>query len=107
MDPLITASMVFTVVMVAIIGTFIVAFPVLRRLGAVLEESIRERRDARLQQGDMSGLQRDLASLDSSVQALERQMDLLGERQEFVEELLERSDRLALPGDQPASRPEA
>lgn len=98
MDPLITASMIFTLVMVVIIGTFIVSFPLLRRLGGLLEESIRERRDARLQQGDLSGLRRELDDLSSAVQALERQVELLGERQEFVEEILERPEREALPG---------
>ncbi|MGH7539548.1 MAG: hypothetical protein ACRELC_00965, partial [Gemmatimonadota bacterium] len=96
MDPAQLGGMLFTLVMVVLIGIFITAFPVLRRLGGLMEESIRERRDARLQQGDVSGVRRELSALATSVQTLERQLEHLGERQEFVEELLERSERAAL-----------
>ena len=51
MDPFIQGSMIFTIIMTIIVGGFIVTCPIMRRLGRVMEESIRDRQDARLGRG--------------------------------------------------------
>lgn len=96
MDPYALGGMIFSVVMVLIIGGFIVTFPILRRLGHLMEESIRERRDARLDKGQVAQISGDIADLRNAFETLEKQLDLVGERQEFVENLLAHRERTAL-----------
>ncbi|NIP58516.1 MAG: hypothetical protein GWM92_09515, partial [Gemmatimonadetes bacterium] len=45
MDPLIAASMIFTLILVVLIGGFIVLFPVTRRLGKALEVYLDQKRN--------------------------------------------------------------
>jgi hypothetical protein len=97
MDPYALGGMIFSVVMVLIIGGFIITFPLLRRLGGLMEESIRERRDARLDKGQVTQITGDIAELRNAFESLEKQLDLVGERQEFVENLLSHRKRTALP----------
>jgi len=97
MDPYALGGMIFSVVMVLIIGGFIVTFPILRRLGHLMEESIRERRDARLDKGQVTQITGDITDLRNAFETLEKQLELVGERQEFTENLLAHRDRAALP----------
>jgi hypothetical protein len=88
MDPYAQAGMIFTVVMTIIVGGFIVTFPIMRRLGRVMEESIRERQAARIDQHDRSQLGAQLEELRGVVHQLEGHVGLLAERQDFVDNLL-------------------
>lgn len=97
MDPYTEAGMVFTVIMTIIIGGFIVTFPVLRRLGAVMEESIRERRAARLDQGQVGLIEAQMNDMKASIDRMEGHLHLLGERQDFVENLLTHREPDRLP----------
>jgi divalent metal cation (Fe/Co/Zn/Cd) transporter len=97
MDPYALGGMIFSVVMVLIIGGFIITFPLLKRLGGLMEESIRERRDARLEKGQVEQISGDIAELRSAFESIERQLELVGERQEFVENLLSHRTHTALP----------
>ena len=63
MDPYTLGGMIFSLIMVLIIGGFIVTFPLLRRLGGLMEESIRERRDARLDKGQVAQISGELQQL--------------------------------------------
>ncbi len=97
MDPFIQGSMIFTVVMTVIIGAFVVTFPILRRLGRVMEESIRDRREARLDRGQVGRLQGEIGELRSAVERLDGHVGLLAERQDFVENLLAHKEPGRLP----------
>lgn len=97
MDPYALAGMIFSVVMVLIIGSFIVTFPLLRRLGGLLEESIRERRDARLDKRQVAQLSGQISEMKAAFETIERQLELVAERQEFVENLLSHRERTSLP----------
>lgn len=97
MDPLITGSMIFVLILITLIGGFIVTFPILRRLGGLMEESIRERRESRLESGQLGELLGEIADNRGAVEAIERQIGLLGERQEFMENLLSHRGRGQLP----------
>ena len=92
MDPLIQGAMIFTLVMTVVVGGFIVSFPIMRRLGALMEESIRERRAARLDQGQVGRIEAEIADVRGSVERIEGHLGLLTERQDFVEKLLSHRD---------------
>ncbi len=81
MDPVIPAAMVFTVVILALVSGTILLFPVTRRLGAALEQYLAAGND---QQRRL----RDERVMDE-LQALRSEVQALGERQDFVERLLE------------------
>jgi cell division protein FtsB len=89
MDPLALAGMVFTLLVILMIGGFILLFPVSRRLGKVLERWLEEKRPG--------GKEPEIAQLRAAVQALEREVRSLSERQDFVESLSLGDDRPALP----------
>ncbi len=88
MDPYTVGGMIFSVVMVLLVGGFIVSFPILRRLGGLMEEMIRERRESRLSKGTTSEIQEEIAGLRAAFEALDQQVERLNDRQEFVENLL-------------------
>ena len=97
MDPYAQGGMIFTVIMTLIIGGFIVTFPILRRLGRVMEETIRDRQEARLGRGNTAMLQAEVDEIKHAVGRIEGHLELLGERQDFVENLLSHRDPKQLP----------
>jgi len=97
MDPYTEAGMIFALIMTVLLGGFIVTFPIMRRLGGLMEESIRERRAARLDQGQVGGLEKTIAEVHSTLEQMDGRMALLAERQDFVENLLSHRDPSQLP----------
>jgi hypothetical protein len=92
MDPMALGGMLFTLILVAMIGGFILLLPVTRRLGAVLEQ--------RLNADPGAGLAAErIRRLESEVQALTAEVERLSERQEFTDALLSERRPLALPRD--------
>jgi hypothetical protein len=82
MDMMEIAGMVFTLLMVTIIGGFILLFPLTRRLGALLEQ--------RLQGKQVEALgPRGLAELRREIRTLQEAVEKLSERQAFTDALLE------------------
>ena len=83
MDILPLAGMVFSLLMVLVIGAFILLFPVTRRLGRLLELRIEERLagDA-IPPGEVEEVRR-------MVEGLQSEVERLRERQEFTDRLLE------------------
>jgi hypothetical protein len=82
MDPSMIPSMIFTVVMVTIVGGFILLLPLTRQLGRLLR--------SRIQQGDMGARDREIEGLRTAVEALRDEVERLADRQDFTERLLER-----------------
>ena len=97
MDPFIQGVMIFAVVMTIIVGGFIVTFPVMRRLGRVMEESLRDRQEARLGRSEKDRLEAEIADLRQTIGTLEAHVGLLGERQDFMENLVSHRDAPRLP----------
>lgn len=97
MDPYAEAGMIFTLIMVLLGGGFILTFPITRRLGALMEESIRERRAARLDQGQVGELESTLSDVHRALEQMDGRMALLAERQDFVENLLSHREPSRLP----------
>ena len=91
--PIDIAEMIYTLVMVLIIGTFILAFPVTKRLGRIMEEWIALRRDSAPEREALDRIETAVESIGQRVETLEQRMEITGERQEFMESLLETERR--------------
>jgi hypothetical protein len=79
--------MIFTIVMVLIIGGFIVAVPIIRRLGVLTDQWARGRHA--LSDGtEAEAMRRVLTEIGTRLTALEEGQIEIRERQEFVERLL-------------------
>jgi hypothetical protein len=78
--------MVFTLVLASLLGGFILLLPLSRRLGLLLEEK------ARQQKGGLSLSAQDVQALRDRLEALESDVRVAAERQQFIEELLVRRE---------------
>jgi hypothetical protein len=76
------AGMLFSLLMVLVIGGFILLFPLSKRLGQLIEMRLEQQR-----QGALSA--EDATALLETIHALQDQIELLAERQAFTERLLE------------------
>jgi hypothetical protein len=84
MDPMALAGMIFTLIVLVMIGGFILLYPLSRQLAALLHLRL-ERAEA----PDPSG---QIASLTRALESMRDEVERLSERQEFTERLLERPD---------------
>lgn len=91
MDPNALAGMLFVLVLAAMVGGFILLFPISRRLGRLLEERIGERK------GNAALPTEEVRELRAGLQALQAQLEELVERQDFTESLLSERRPLELP----------
>jgi hypothetical protein len=97
--PYAIAELIAILVMVFMLGTFVLLFPLSRRLGRVMEEWIQLRHDSSPDRERLERVEEGLRLLHGEVESLDRRMQLMGDRQDFIESLSEarRSDSLA-PG---------
>jgi hypothetical protein len=91
MDPNALAGMVFTLLLAAMVGGFILLAPLSRRLGLLLDMKANEK-NQRIAGGEVR-------QLAQRVQLLEEEVRLIGERQSFTEALLTNDEHRALPHD--------
>lgn len=89
MDPNALAGMVFTLILAAMVGGFILLAPLSRRLGVLLEQKANEK-SQRLAASE-------LRQLTQRVELLEHEVRLLAERQTFTDELLGKDTHAVLP----------
>lgn len=82
MDPVIQGGMIFSVVVLAMVGSFILMYPVVRRLSDGLEK--------RLSQGGEGASAEQLALLAQAVDSLRDEVERLSQRQDFTERLLDK-----------------
>lgn len=80
MDPAMLGMMIFTIVVIVLIGGFILLLPLTRRLGEFLEYRMSDRR--RVEETE------DRERLLRAIDALREDVVRLAERQEFTEKLL-------------------
>jgi len=90
-------EMIGAVVIILVIGTFILLFPLSRRLGRVLEEWIKLRQETSPDRDTLARLENDVRELRQSVEGGDQRMGLLAERQDFMESLVEAKKTAALP----------
>ena len=91
------AELIGAVVIILVIGTFILLFPLSRRLGRVLEEWIKLRQDTSPDRDTLARLENEVRELRQSVEGGDQRMALLAERQDFMESLVEAKKTAALP----------
>jgi len=91
------AGMIFSLLMMILIGTFVLAFPITRRLGRIMEEWLVIRRGSVPERETLHRIERTVESVGQRLEAVEQRLDLVGERQEFTESLLEQQRRVELP----------
>ncbi|MGD8495901.1 MAG: hypothetical protein PVF05_06890 [Gemmatimonadales bacterium] len=83
LDPLILASMIFTIVVLGMIGGFILLYPIARLAGQALQIWIENRSTA----GDAGAA---LLEVRTELERLHGQIERVAEQQEFVERALSR-----------------
>jgi len=83
------AAMIFAFLTVTVVGLLIVTVPITRRLGRVLEEWMEMRREGAPERGVIDELVVEVRSLSRHVEALDDRMQILGDRQDFTESLVE------------------
>jgi hypothetical protein len=94
--PVEIAELIFALLMVFLIGTFVLMFPLSRRLGKVMEEWIQLRQDSSPDRAQLVQIEDGLRLLHGEVESLDQRMSLIGERQDFLESLTEPRKRDAL-----------
>ncbi len=81
--------LIFVFATVTVIGLLLVTIPVTRRLGRVLEEWVKMRREGAPDRAALDGVTEELRSLGRHVEALDDRMQILNDRQDFTESLIE------------------
>lgn len=90
MDPVVAAGMIFSLIVLMLIGGFILLYPITRQLGAYLERRM-------LADDDPRRLEEHLHTLMREVEGLRDEVGRIAEKQEFTERLLERPTERAEP----------
>jgi hypothetical protein len=90
MSPDAIAGMIFTIVVLAMVGGFILVLPITRRLGAFLEYRMSERTKA-FENEDRERFLR-------AIEALRDDVARLAERQDWMERLLQNPEKEKKPG---------
>ena len=93
------AVLIFVFATVTVVGLLLVTIPITRRLGRVLEEWVQMRREGAPERGVIDDLIGEVRSLSRHVEALDDRMQILADRQDFTESLVESrgSEPRALP----------
>ncbi|MGD8495200.1 MAG: hypothetical protein PVF05_03360 [Gemmatimonadales bacterium] len=92
------AELIAMVTSILIVGLLLVSIPITRRLGRALEVWIKVRAEGAADSAQVDGLREEVRALARHVEALDDRLQLVSERQDFTESLVERRDeRTALP----------
>lgn len=98
------AELITILLMVFMIGSFILLFPLSRRLGKVMEEWLQLRQDSSPDRDRLERIEDGIRLLHQQSDSLEQRVSLIGERQDFLESLTESRVRDALPASRPEER---
>ena len=88
-----------------LIGTFVILFPISRRLGRVLEEWIKLRRESSPDRELLDQLGVEVREVRQLLEGIDQRVDLISERQEFTDSLLEARRARTLPPEGGADLP--
>jgi hypothetical protein len=80
-----------------LIGTFILLYPISRRLGQVMGEWIKLRSEASPDRDRVARLEYETREIRYLVESIDSRLELIGERQDFIESLVETSRARELP----------
>ena len=81
------------------IGIFVLLFPLSRRLGRVLEEWIKMRHESSPDRDRLERLELGVREIRQLVEGIDQRTELLAERQDFMESLIEAKRSEALPSE--------
>jgi hypothetical protein len=87
--PIAIAEMIAMVTMVFLIGFFILMFPISRRLGKALEEWVKLRHETSPDRDALARIEGGLLEIRQHIESLDQRVDLIGDRQDFTERLIE------------------
>ncbi len=93
------AELLTILTMAFLIGTFILLFPISRRLGKAIEEWIKIRHETSPERDLLARIEVELVEIRNQVDGMDQRLDFLAERQEFTESLIDQKRRTALPPD--------
>lgn len=93
------AEIIATVTIVTIVGILLVSIPITRRLGRALEAWIRFQTEGAPDRSALGQMSEQLQAIQRHMEALDDRMQLVAERQDFTESLIEssRAERSGLP----------
>jgi hypothetical protein len=92
-------EMFAAVMMTVLIGAIILLFPLSRRLGRVLEEWIKLRHESSPDRDRLERLELGVLEIRQLVEGIDQRMALMGERQDFMESLIESKKAESLPAE--------
>jgi len=96
--PVEIAEILGTVAIITIVGLLLVSIPITRRLGRALEVWIEMRAEGAADRAQVDRLSEDVRALGRHVESLDDRLQLLADRQDFTESLVERkSEPTKLP----------
>ncbi len=95
--PIAIAEMLFAFATVTVIGLFLLAIPITRRLGRVLEEWVKIRNESQPDRELTEYLVTQVRELRQQFDSLEQRVSLVGERQDFTESLIESGRKAQIP----------
>ena len=87
--PYAIAELIAILVMVFMLGSFILLFPLSRRLGKVMEEWIKIRHETSPDRDLLARVEVELVEIRNQVDGMDQRLDFLAERQDFLESLAE------------------
>jgi predicted nucleic acid-binding Zn-ribbon protein len=93
------AELLAILAMSFLVGTFILLFPIARRLGKAIEEWVKIRHESSPERDLLARIEVELLELRNQFDGLDQRLDFLSERQEFTESLIDQKRRTALPAD--------
>ena len=96
-------EMIGPVIVLFLIGCVILLFPISRRLGGVMEEWIKLKRETSPDRERLSNLEQTLHEVRHLVESVNQRVTLLSERQDFMESLIESKKPVELPAGRAAS----
>jgi len=93
------AELLAILAMFFLVGTFILAFPISRRLGKAIEEWVKMRHERSPERELLARIEVEILEVRNQVEGFEKRLDFLAERQEFTESLIDQKRQMALPPD--------
>jgi len=97
--PYAIAELLAILAMFFLVGTFIILFPISRRLGKAIEEWVKIRHESSPERDLLARIEVELLELRNQFDGLDQRLDFIAERQEFTESLIDQKRRTALPPD--------
>ncbi len=98
MDLEMLVQMAFVLILTLVIGGFVIVFPIARRLGSVMEEWLRDRKELRAERPAILALHEEIGETRDLFASHEARLDEIVEHQRFLDSLVGKSPGGQLAG---------